>query len=96
VQRLIGFTRVDLEPGQAAEVRFTVPADLASFTSRSGVRVVEPGELVLGAGRSSADLPFTHAVRLTGATRVVDHTRRLHPVVAVEVEPAASGTLAAV
>ena len=95
VQRLIGFTRVDLEPGQGAEVRFTVPADLASFTSRSGVRVVEPGELVLGAGRSSADVPFTHAVRLTGATRVVDHTRRLHPVVAVEVEPAASGTFVA-
>jgi len=88
VQRLIGFTRVDLEPGEGAEVRFTVPADLASFTGRSGERVVEPGEIVLGAGRSSADLPFAHTVRLTGAARAVDHTRRLHP--AIEVVPVAS------
>ena len=93
VQRLIGFTRVDLEPGEGAEVRFTVPADLASFTSRSGERIVEPGEIVLSAGRSSADLPFAHTVRLTGAPRAVDHGRRLHP--AVEVVPVASAAVLA-
>ena len=56
-----------------------MPADLASFTGRDGRRIVEPGDLVLSVGRSSADLPFAHAVRLTGPVRVVDHTRRLHP-----------------
>ena len=30
-------------------------------------------------GRSSGDIPFTHAVTLTGPVRVVDHTRALHP-----------------
>ncbi|WP_448003591.1 beta-xylosidase/alpha-l-arabinosidase [Agromyces bauzanensis] len=78
VQRLVGYSRVSLEPGEAAEVRFTVPADLASFTGRAGERIVEPGEIVLSAGRSSGDLPFAHTVRLIGATRRVDHTRRLH------------------
>lgn len=81
VQRLIGFARVDLDPGAAADVRFNVPADLAAFTSRSGERVVEPGDLVLSVGRSSGDLVHAHTVRLEGPVRVVDHTRRRHPLV---------------
>ena len=84
VQRLIGYARVELEPGAAAEVVFAVPADLASFTGRDGRRIVEPGELVLSAGRSSADLPFGHSVRLTGEVRELDHTRRLQPGVSIE------------
>ena len=84
VQRLIGFARVDLEAGAACDVWFTVPADLASFTSRSGERIVEPGDLVLSVGCSSGDLVHAHTVRLEGRVRVVDHTRRLHPLVDVE------------
>jgi len=56
-----------------------VPADLAAFTGRDGRRIVEPGSLVLGFGRSSADLPLQATVELTGPVRVVDHTRALHP-----------------
>lgn len=84
VQRLIGFARVSLEPGAAADVWFTVPADLASFTSRTGERIVEPGDIVLSVGRSAGDLVHAHTVRLTGPTRVVDHRRRLHPLVDVD------------
>jgi beta-xylosidase len=80
VQRLIGFTKVRLDAGAAARVTVRVPADLASFTGPDLRRIVEPGELVLGFGRSSADIPLTHTVTLTGDTRVVDHTRALHPV----------------
>ena len=90
VQRLVGYARVELAPGEAADVRFTVPADLASFTSRDGVRIVEPGELVLSLGRSSGDLALAHPVRLTGPVRVVDHTRRLHPEVLVQRLPRAA------
>ena len=79
VQRLIGFARVDLAAGEAVRVQFTVPADLASFTSRTGARIVEPGELVLGFGRSSSDIVAENTVTLAGETRVVDHTRELHP-----------------
>lgn len=79
LQRLIGFERVELEAGASVRLSVEVPADLASFTGRDGLRVVEPGALVLGFGRSSADLPLTATVGLTGPVRVVDHTRELHP-----------------
>ncbi|MFI0900934.1 glycoside hydrolase family 3 N-terminal domain-containing protein [Streptomyces sp. NPDC020983] len=78
VQRLIGYRRVDLEPGQSARVEVTVPADLASFTGRDGRRIVEPGELELRLGASSTDQRLTVVATLTGQVREVDHTRRLH------------------
>ena len=79
VQRLLGFCKVRLDAGAETRVTVTVPADLASFTGRDLQRIVEPGELVLGFGHSSGDIPLTHTVTLTGPTRVVDHTRALHP-----------------
>ncbi|WP_438854205.1 beta-xylosidase/alpha-l-arabinosidase [Agromyces sp. M3QZ16-3] len=91
VQRLIGFARVVLEPGAAADVGFSVPADLTSFTSRSGARIVEPGEIVLSVGRSSGDLVHAHRVRLDGPTRVVDHRRTLHPTIAIDRVAGVSG-----
>lgn len=78
VQRLIGFTRVELDPGEEVRVHVRVPADVTSFTSRGNDRIVEAGELELGFGRSSADIPLVHRVALVGDTRVVDHTRELH------------------
>lgn len=83
VQRLVGYARVDLGAEDVAEIRFTVPADVTSFTGRDGRRIIEPGDVVLSVGRSSGDLVFSHPVRLTGAVRGVDHTRRLHPAVVV-------------
>ncbi|MFJ3422071.1 beta-glucosidase [Streptomyces sp. NPDC086082] len=84
VQRLVGYTRVELEPGQARRITITVPADLASFTGRDGRRVLEPGELELRLAASSADPRLTARVALTGAERHVDHTRRLHTTVVQE------------
>ncbi|GHF11691.1 hypothetical protein GCM10014715_79240 [Streptomyces spiralis] len=68
VQRLIGYTQVALEPGEAqrVRVRVTVPADLASFTGRDGRRVVEPGELELRLAASSTNPRLTATVTLTG------------------------------
>ncbi|MFC1262285.1 MULTISPECIES: glycoside hydrolase family 3 N-terminal domain-containing protein [Streptomyces] len=80
VQRLIGYTRVPLEPGQERRLRVTVPADVASFTGRDGHRIVEPGELELRFAASSTDARLTASVTLTGPARRVDHTRRLHAV----------------
>jgi len=80
VQRLVGFQRVELEPGASVRLDVEVPADLAAFTGRDGRRIVEPGSLVLGFGRSSADLPLQAGVELIGPVRIVDHTRALHPV----------------
>ncbi|GAB1338970.1 glycoside hydrolase family 3 N-terminal domain-containing protein [Streptomyces sp. E-15] len=78
VQRLIGYARVPLAPGEARRLRITVPADLASFTGRAGHRVVEPGELRLRLAASSADIRLTATVTLTGAERRLDHNRRFH------------------
>ncbi|WP_127792687.1 beta-glucosidase [Agromyces sp. LHK192] len=83
VQRLIGFARVDLAPGEASDVSFEVPADLASFTGRGGERLVEPGEIVLSAGRSSGDLRSTHTVSLTGPVRTLGTDRALRPTVVI-------------
>ncbi|MDT0610377.1 beta-xylosidase/alpha-l-arabinosidase [Streptomyces lancefieldiae] len=80
VQRLIGYTRVPLAPGEARRVRVTVPADLASFTGRDGRRVVEAGDLELRLAASSTAPLLTATVTLTGPERQVDHTRRLHAV----------------
>ncbi|MCS0499629.1 beta-xylosidase/alpha-l-arabinosidase [Protaetiibacter mangrovi] len=83
VQRLVSYARVDLAAGDEATVTFRVPAELAAFTGRDGTRIVEPGALVLGVGRSAGDIVFSHPVELTGGTRVVDHTRPLHAEVEV-------------
>lgn len=79
VQRLIGFQKVRLEPGATARVEVRIPAALASFTGRAGDRIVEPGEIVLGFGRSSGDIPLTRTVTLTGPTLSVGVDRPLHP-----------------
>ena len=79
VQRLIGFRKVRLEAGESVRVEVQVPAALASFTGRAGDRLVEPGELVIGFGRSSGDIPITTTVTLTGPTVSVGVDRALHP-----------------
>ncbi|MFJ3863690.1 beta-xylosidase/alpha-l-arabinosidase [Streptomyces nigra] len=84
VQRLVGYTRVPLEPGEARRVRVTVPADVASFTGRDGHRVVEPGALELRLAASSTDARLAATVTLTGPVRRVDHTRRFHAVLTQE------------
>ncbi|WP_229688401.1 beta-xylosidase/alpha-l-arabinosidase [Micromonospora yangpuensis] len=77
VVRLIGYARVPLAAGAAAEVTFRVPAELTSFTGLRGRRIVEPGEVELRFGRSSGDPVARLALRLTGAEREVDHHREL-------------------
>ncbi|WKU06762.1 glycoside hydrolase family 3 N-terminal domain-containing protein [Micromonospora sp. HUAS LYJ1] len=86
VVRLVGYARVPLDPGTAAHVSFTVPADVASFTGRDGRRIVEPGDVELRFGRSSGDTAATLPLRLTGAERQVGARR--HLLTAVRVEPA--------
>ncbi|MEU6335999.1 glycoside hydrolase family 3 N-terminal domain-containing protein [Streptomyces cellulosae] len=84
VQRLVGYTRVDLEAGEERRIRVTVPADVASFTGRDGRRIVEPGALELRLSASSEDPRLTAAVTLTGEAREVDHTRRFRAEFSVE------------
>ena len=80
-RRLVAYARVQLAAGESARVRIRVPSDLTSFTGRDGQRIVEPGEFVFAWGRSAGEIVHEHRATLTGSTRVVDHTRRLHAAV---------------
>jgi beta-xylosidase len=84
VSRLIGFAKLRLARGASARVKFTVPADLASFIGCDGQRIVEAGELELRLAASSADVRLRARVELTGATRILDHRRHLHCGVEIE------------
>ena len=66
VQELKGFVRVALEPGEEAEVRFAVPADLLAFSGPDLRPVVEPGVLEWAVGASSADIRLQGTVTLRG------------------------------
>ncbi len=77
VQELAGFSGVELEPRQSARVRFSLPADLASFTGVDLRRIVEPGVIEVQVGASSADIRLRGEVTLTGEVREVGEGRAL-------------------
>ncbi|MFF3845200.1 glycoside hydrolase family 3 N-terminal domain-containing protein [Streptomyces sp. NPDC002328] len=76
--RLIGYRRLELDPGRSRRVTFRFHPDLSAFTDREGRRVVEPGALELRLSASSADHRHTARLRLTGPLRVLGTDRRLH------------------
>lgn len=84
VQQLVGASRVDLAPGERRRVRFGLHADLASFTGRDLVRVVEPGAVELRVGASSADIRAVVPLELVGPARHVAADRELEPTVILE------------
>ena len=88
-RQLTGFRRVRLAPGEAVDVRFDVHADRTAFSGRDLRRIVEPGDVEVMVGTSSADLPCRATVRLTGPVREVGAGRRL--VTPVSVQPAGGG-----
>ncbi len=81
---LAGFIRVPLEPGEARRVRFRVHADQVAFSGRSGRRIVEPGEICVGIGGASDNLPLTGSFTLHGPERVVGADRVLHTESSIE------------
>ncbi|TQL01194.1 beta-glucosidase [Cellulomonas sp. SLBN-39] len=71
VAQLVGYHRVELEPGQSVEVELVVPTVRLAFTDRSGRRVVEPGDVDLWVGPSCAVRETTCRTTLTGDVHVV-------------------------
>jgi beta-xylosidase len=74
---LIGYARMDLEPGQSRRAEFTVHTDMTSFTGRHGERIVEPGRIELRLGTSSTDMAAVLPVDLTGPERIVSGPRQM-------------------
>lgn len=72
VTQLTGFARVELAPEEQRKVTFRLDADRLAYTGPDLHRIVEPGEINVMLGASSAD------IRLTGPIRRVGHDRALH------------------
>ena len=77
VRQLVAAARVPLAPGQTATAVLGLHADLTSYTGRSGRRQVDPGEVELHVGASSADIRATVSRTLTGPRREVGPDRVL-------------------
>ncbi len=75
--QLLGFAKVQLDPGGKAVVSFDIHTDRFSFTGRDLNRIVEPGKIVLRIGSSSADIRFETVLTLVGSDRVASGTRTL-------------------
>ena len=83
VQQLIAAARVELAAGENRTARFTLHADLTSYTGRDGRRIVDQGEVELRVAASSADVRQVLQLRLAGRRREVGADRVLLPDVEV-------------
>jgi beta-xylosidase len=72
VQQLIAASQVELAAGQRARVRFELHADLA---------LLDPGEVELRVGASSADIRAAVCFPLPGPRRNVGFDRVLQPTI---------------
>jgi beta-xylosidase len=77
VRWLAGFARVPLEPGQERQVTFRLHADRTAFSGRSGIRIVEPGEIEVAIGGASDQLKVHGSFTLRGPERPVGADRVL-------------------
>ncbi len=67
VAQLLGYTRVELDPGERRTLRFTVPAARFAFSDRTLTRGVEPGEVrVWAAAHAEASAPAPELGGVTG------------------------------
>lgn len=68
VQELRGFCRVHLEPMQSQQVTFSLSSHQLGFYNRNMEFVVEPGDIKVSIGSSSADIRLEGIYSLTGET----------------------------
>jgi beta-glucosidase len=83
VQQLAGFARVSLEPGQTARVQFNLPVNQLAFLDSQMRWVVEPGDIRVMIGSSSADLRLRGVFNIAGAVTDVSAARALQSRVTV-------------
>lgn len=83
VQQLVGFARVSLAPGQSAQLQFTLPVNQLAFLDSRMRWVVEPGEIRVMLGSSSADVRLRGAFNIEGAVTDIGDGRVLQSRVVV-------------
>jgi beta-glucosidase len=75
VSQLVGFARVELEAGETRRVSFRLDTSQLAFYDRAMRFVVEPGEIRVRVGASSADLRLEGRFRIAGEKQEVDPRR---------------------
>jgi beta-glucosidase len=71
LRQLVGFARVDLDPGESRAVTFTVDPTQLAYYDEAMRLVVEPGEVEFLLGPSAADLPLRATVAMSGTERAL-------------------------
>ncbi len=72
--QLAGFARISLDAGQTRRVRFELDPSQLAFYDSDMRRVIEPGEIEVAVGASSADLRSRGRFVITGKTRELPNT----------------------
>jgi hypothetical protein len=75
-RQLIGFARVDLEPGASKNVSFAAPLSVLAYTGVNGELVMEPGPIEVSVGGGSNDIRQTANLDVTGKTRSIKGEER--------------------
>jgi beta-glucosidase len=79
IGQLAGFVRVPLAAGERRQVVFDLDATQLAFYDRRMRLVVEPGEILIRVGASSADVRLRGSFRIAGAVReIAPHELRCH------------------
>jgi len=84
VKQLKGFARVALNAGEQARIHFTLPVNLLAFLDQQMRWVVEPGEIQLMLGSSSADIRLQSSFQLSGEVTDVGHNKAYLSQVSIE------------
>ncbi|WP_327406172.1 glycoside hydrolase family 3 N-terminal domain-containing protein [Streptomyces sp. NBC_01288] len=77
MRQLLGWARVELAPGAARVVEFTVPADRLGFVGRELAWIVEPGEFEFSVAPSAEATGTGTTIELRGPVRVLTEERSL-------------------
>ena len=70
-QQLVGFARLELEPGASKTIAFELPLSVLAYTGLSGELVMEPGPVEMSVGSSSNDIRSKATFTITGRTRTI-------------------------
>ncbi|MDR1852385.1 MAG: glycoside hydrolase family 3 C-terminal domain-containing protein [Propionibacteriaceae bacterium] len=76
VKQLVGFARVELEPGQTKRVTWQLHADRTAFVGAAERFIVEPGKFKLAVGEHAGEPRLETEFEITGERRDV-HTGRI-------------------
>lgn len=94
-QELIGFSRVDLEPGESADVTITFSTGQLAYLGQSGTFVFDAGRIELAVGSSSEDIRGRANIEAVGPQADWSEERPLFPAIGTNVTEAANATTVA-